>query len=1178
VGTGRLGRKSRKIALYGLIGTVGVLFVAVTLGYWRLSQGPMTIGFLSGPLENIINANLGDMRIKVRDAVIERDAENNTIHLRLREAHLVNGAGQLIARAPRAAVRLSGSALLSGTLQPESLEFIGPRILVRRPISGGIELGFGETSTLGDQDIADNAAADLRGTQDDAAFDVGDIEPVSDQTPILESVFEQFVAAAENEATASAIESISITNAAVSIYDEVNDAIWYAPKTDLELRRVPYGISLLGHGQLASGRLPWRLQIAANYVTETGRFSTTIKVEDLVPSDIADDVFALSDLAKVDVPLNGEAELEFDRHGALLNAHGTFFAGAGHLGFPRYISQSLLVDEGIFNVTYVPETGVLAVEESSLFVGGSRATINGSLSPVRDAEGRVTSLNYELLAQNVSLDTEGDLSDQLSIDHFRLRGRAAIEEGRVDINELVLRAGTSSIEVQGTFLEGPDVPGVFLRGRMVDIPLHILLKLWPPDAVPDARQWIVDHVDEGVVSEATLNVDLTSQTLSAALGDAPIPNDQFRLAFRLKDVKTRYYENLPPLQNARGEGVLRGNEFVVELGGADVALDNGQTISVDSGRFIVRNLTETATPGYVEALFSGETSAMLHLIDSEPLGYATAAVIEPETVGGTATVSLKLSIPLLNDLTFDQVEIGAEAQMRDVVRPDVFNGLGIEGGNAAIAVNKVGMNGRGRVLIAGVETDINWTEAFEPGSRQIEATAVLSDDDRRRLGVDMSSFLRGPLPVRVTAAETDGEINRLRFNADLSKAELRISEIRWRRDAGEGATATFDLDIGSNDAFDVANLRIDGPDHLDIQGDVRVDGAGRIETVNLPLVSLGPGNRFAVAGQRNAQGGLDLRINANSFDARPLLGSVFRTGEGDEAGSPAIDASNAPAVTVQGKIKTLFLHNHEHLSNVDFALLSERSALQQLRLTGVFADSRPIDVTMAPDSAGNRRLEMTSGNAGAVLRAADIYSRVQGGTMRLEATLGEPGRGEVRGGRLRINQFDVVNEAALASLTGTVQRQNNNGSATTAPVNVTKFDRLRMSFVIDQTHFRIVDEAILNGATIGASARGSIGRSDGELNMAGTLTPAYALNAALSNVPILGQALLGGQGQGLIGVTFAVTGTFANPRVTVNPVSALAPGFLKRIFEFGSGPGANGQIPQSIDGESTRPRPRRLER
>ena len=63
--------------------------------------------------------------------------------------------------------------------------------------------------------------------------------------------------------------------------------------------------------------------------------------------------------------------------------------------------------------------------------------------------------------------------------------------------------------------------------------------------------------------------------------------------------------------------------------------------------------------------------------------------------------------------------------------------------------------------------------------------------------------------------------------------------------------------------------------------------------------------------------------------------------------------------------------------------------------------------------------------------------------------------------------------------------------------------------------------------------------------------PAYTLNTLLGYVPMLGNLFVSRSGEGVIGMTYAVSGDSANPTVTVNPLSALAPGFLRRLFQIG---------------------------
>ncbi len=66
----------------------------------------------------------------------------------------------------------------------------------------------------------------------------------------------------------------------------------------------------------------------------------------------------------------------------------------------------------------------------------------------------------------------------------------------------------------------------------------------------------------------------------------------------------------------------------------------------------------------------------------------------------------------------------------------------------------------------------------------------------------------------------------------------------------------------------------------------------------------------------------------------------------------------------------------------------------------------------------------------------------------------------------------------------------------------------------------------------------------------GTFVPAYGLNNAFSQLPILGFILGGDRNEGLFAVNFKVAGSPTAPTLTVNPISAVAPGILRKIFGF----------------------------
>ena len=107
---------------------------------------------------------------------------------------------------------------------------------------------------------------------------------------------------------------------------------------------------------------------------------------------------------------------------------------------------------------------------------------------------------------------------------------------------------------------------------------------------------------------------------------------------------------------------------------------------------------------------------------------------------------------------------------------------------------------------------------------------------------------------------------------------------------------------------------------------------------------------------------------------------------------------------------------------------------------------------------------------------------------------------------------------------------------------------MRVDF--DKSPGRVVlRDGVVRGPVLGATIDGMIDYSRDELHLRGTLVPLYGPNNLLGQLPILG-LFLGGEKEGLVGITYEVVGHPGNPVLRINPISALAPGLLRKVFEF----------------------------
>jgi hypothetical protein len=229
-----------------------------------------------------------------------------------------------------------------------------------------------------------------------------------------------------------------------------------------------------------------------------------------------------------------------------------------------------------------------------------------------------------------------------------------------------------------------------------------------------------------------------------------------------------------------------------------------------------------------------------------------------------------------------------------------------------------------------------------------------------------------------------------------------------------------------------------------------------------------------------------------------------------------------------------------------------RDRLTELALSGAVGLKSPVSASLAPDLAGRRHLKVDADDAGALLAGLALTSNVVGGTFDLDITLPEKASGmaEVPGsGTLRMDNFRVVKAPALAklfavgSLGGMGDLLNGEGIA---------FEKLEAPFTLVDGTIEL-GRSQAYGPAVGLTLQGEIPRAKGDMDLTGTLVPAYTLNTLLGYVPIFGTLLTSRSGEGVFGFTYAVSGDPADPRVFVNPLSAFTPGVLRRIFQLDEG-------------------------
>jgi hypothetical protein len=204
-----------------------------------------------------------------------------------------------------------------------------------------------------------------------------------------------------------------------------------------------------------------------------------------------------------------------------------------------------------------------------------------------------------------------------------------------------------------------------------------------------------------------------------------------------------------------------------------------------------------------------------------------------------------------------------------------------------------------------------------------------------------------------------------------------------------------------------------------------------------------------------------------------------------------------------------------------------------------------VPFTAEYEKTGGEAAEIVvrSDDAGALLKAAELFRGAKGGRLKLKARIA-PEAGTEIVGVARIKDVRISGASTFKSM---LDEGDVKDAASAVEGEGLAFDKVKVPFEY-RDGVLILGESVAKGNMLAVKVEGTVDESSNELDLVGVISPAYALTGVVDNIPLLGVILSGGKGEGILAMTFKVRGTLDEPDFSVNPLSLLAPGFLRNIF------------------------------
>ncbi len=1108
--------------------------VLVVLGaaglWWRLAQGPIEFDMATPWLKSAIEQNFGgDHVVEVGGAQIERN-EKGRPTLRLRDIVVRDGDGAVVASAPKAEVGMSGTGLLSGQLRAESLNLVGARLAVRIERDGEVTVfaGADKRPIATSSSPAERYSPPVRVIVPNGTLRSG----MNEITGALAWIDAVSVTGLDGHD----LDELGLKNGQLTVDDRRNGKHWTFDHINASLRRPAQGGVIFQLGSDDKKR-PWLISAAMRPLSDGVR-AVGIEARQVSLRDILLALRVKDGALTADLPLSASIRADIAADGTPQRMQGEVIVGAGTISShdgPDIVRIGIDRADLRFDWNMSRRSLIMPIRVQA---EGNQFTLRAALKAPDEDSGV---WQFAITRGNAVIDpvilvpiTGGD-KEGLALNRVSVRGRIDVKNRRIDLDQADFsRSDTRpsynvGIAVTGSLDYSKPDPHLAFGVAGTRMPIAVMKRLWPVTITHNIRQWVEDHVSAGTVERIVIAGNAPLSTFAS--GGVPVPDDGLSVDIETTGTSLRPVRDLPPIDDADLAVRVTGSTATVRLGRGVVTVAPGRSLNIANGVFSVPDTNPDVAPAQAGFRIDGSVPAAAMLLANPMLSHNVGIKLDPATSRGTVAANVTLNMPLARTLPKDSVRYAVSAVLSSFSAEKALMGEKLEAASLHVAASSGGgYRVKGDVKINGMPAEIDVNNKSDDAVAELKLSSKLDEAARRKLGIDFGDTVKGIIPVKLTGKLREGDkVARYDLDADLTRARIDDLLPGWEKAPGQPAQLTAIM-MKSADGMRFDKLAISGSG-VKVEGEVELDKTGDLAAVDFPVFSLSEGDKASLKAVRGSDDVLRVTMRGDVYDGRAFVRSLF-------GGSDAKTGGKQADIDLDIKIGTVLGHNGETLRGLDLKLARRSGTVRNFVLRArIGRDAELLGDLRLRARDNHRVVYVESADAGALFRFVDMYARIHGGKMWVAM---DPPRADraPQVGILFIRDFAVRGEQGLDRIVAQAPDQNRNG---------VPFSEMHADF----TRFpgkMAVRNGVVRGPLVGATISGQINYTRNDVHLRGTLVPFYGLNNMFGQIPIVGLVLGAGANEGLVGITYEAVGPIAAPQILVNPVSAIAPGVLRKFI------------------------------
>ncbi len=1119
---------------WGATLSFAIVVVALAGLWWRLSSGPIELDMVTPWLKSAIEKNFGgNQTVSVGGTQIERD-ENGRTSLRLRDIVVRDADGTVVATAPKAEVGISGAGLLSGNVRAASLNLVGAEMAVRIEADGRITVFAGADK----RPIATASTLPPAGTPAQPGHAKDALVPQGALRAGLRDVAGVLAWIDGLGATGldgHDLRELGLKNGNLIVDDRRNGKRWTFSRINVSLTRPTQGGVIF---RLASDNpdRPWLITAAMRPLSEGVR-AVGIEARHVAFSDILLAMRLNEGKIETDLPLSASVRAEISSDGTLQRLQGQVLAENGTIIDHNGENTSVKIDRADVRFNWEARQRALIIP-FQIQSGGNQFTMRAALEAPAEQNGvwlvsvarGDPVIDPVILASTGKSDVEG-----IALNRVAVRARIDTARRRIDLDQGdFARIDTRpmyniAVAVTGSLDYSGAEPHLAFGVAGTRMPMAIMKRLWPVITAVPVREWVEKHMSGGIVERVVIAGNAPLADFKA--NGPPMPEEGLSVDIETSGTTMRPLATLPAIRDADLTVHISGRNAAVNLGRGTVEVTPGRKLNIATGVFEVPDTHRKPALARVRFRIDGTMPAAAALLASDALRDKFGIALDPASSRGTIAAQVTVNLPLGREFAEDAATYSITADLTNFAADKMLLGEKVEAQSLRVTASGDGYQITGDAKVNGTPTTIDLSRKKGDAAAELRLDAMIDDAARRRLGIDFGDTVIGTIPIKATTKiNDDGKDAPMNVSADLTPVKIDNLFPGWVKPAGKPAHATYTLvKTARTTRFDDLTVAGSG---VTVKGTVELDGSGTLVSANFPVFGVSDRDRVSLKADRGSDGVLHVAMRGDIFDGTNFVKSSLSGATGEKSKTKSDD------LNLDIKIATVVGHNGETLRGLDLKLIRRGDRIRSFAMSSKIGRDTPLNGDLRLRASDNHQvIFFETDDAGALFRFTDMYPRMFGGQMWVAMDPPTPDRAP-QVGTLFIHNFVVRGEPGLDRIVAGAPGQGKGG---------VEFSELHCQFTRVPGRMAVRD-GVVRGPVVGATIEGQIDYAKNDVHLRGTFVPFYGLNNMFGQIPIVGLFLGGGSNEGLLGITYEAVGPPSSPRITVNPVTAIAPGLLRKFI------------------------------